>query len=471
MFELTGTRCVQTEVGLQRDLDVDSRRDIDEGSAGPDSAVQGGEGMFRRLDQFHEVVLDHIAVGTVEGTLDIGVDDALGRNFRTDVMVNEFGVILGADTGEGLPLRFGDAEAFERILDIFGNVFPLAGHAGLGLDVGDDVVEIQAVDGGAPGRHLGMVEDVEALQTEVSHPFRIVLFFGDLQNDILGQTGIDSVKIDLLISEVIEVALYVLYERFLFCHYVLPLCLFCLLGFDVLLEPFAEDLVDEFGAAALDDLSVDEDVGMGDVEGLEDGRVMGDDEERFALFLLELLNALGDDADSVDVEAGVGLVEDGEVRVEDEELKDLRLFLFAAGEADVEVTVCIVFRNGQDVRDLLDLLAEVPQFDALARTHLDRVTHKVGNGDAGDFDGVLERHEQARLGALVRGLREQVEVAVLDGAFGHFIGRVTHDGITEGGFTGTVRAHEDMGLARVDDQIDAVQDLFFADACLEAFDG
>ena len=471
VFELTGARRVQTEVGLQRDLDVDSRRDVDEGTAGPDGAVQGGKGMLTRQDQFHEVVLDHIAIGTVQSTLDVGVDDALGRNFRTDVVVNELGVILGADTGEGLPLRFGDTEAFKRILDVFRNVFPLAGHAGLGLDVSDDVVEVQAVDGRAPRRHLGMVEDVEALQTEVPHPFRVVLFFGDLQNDIFRQTGIDSVKIDLLISEVIEIALYVLYERFLFCHYMLPLCLFCLLGFDVLLKAFGEDLIDEFLAAALDDLSVDEDVGMSDIECLEDGRVMGDDEERLALLLLELLDALGDDADGVDVQTGVGLVEDGEVRVKDEELKDLGLFLFTAGETDVEVAVCIIFRNGQDVRDLLDLFAEVPQFDALARSHLDGVAHEVGDGDAGDFDGVLERHEQARLGALVRGLLEQVEVAVLDGAFGHFIGRVAHDGIAEGGFTGTVRAHEDMGLARVDDKVDAVQDFFFADARFEAFDG
>ena len=224
VLELAGARSVQTEVGLQRDLDFYSRRDVDEGTAGPDGAVEGGERVFRRQDQFHEVVLDHIAVGAVEGALDIGVDDALCRDFGADVVVDEFGVILGTDTGERLSLRLGDAETLERVFDVLRNIFPLARHTGLGLDVGDDVVEVQAVDGGTPRRHLGMVEDVEALQTEVPHPFRVIFFFGDLQNDIFGQTGIDSVKIDLLISEVIEVALYVLYERFLFCHCVLPLC-------------------------------------------------------------------------------------------------------------------------------------------------------------------------------------------------------------------------------------------------------
>ena len=51
------------------------------------------------------------------------------------------------------------------------------------------------------------------------------------------------------------------------------------------------------------------------------------------------VDALGDNLERVDVEAGVGLVEDGELGLEELQLEDLDALLLAAGEAFVDVAL------------------------------------------------------------------------------------------------------------------------------------
>ena len=55
--------------------------------------------------------------------------------------------------------------------------------------------------------------------------------------------------------------------------------------------------------------------------------------------LADPVDALGDDAQGVDVEAGVGLVEDRDRRLEQLQLEDLVALLLAAGEALVDVAL------------------------------------------------------------------------------------------------------------------------------------
>ena len=50
----------------------------------------------------------------------------------------------------------------------------------------------------------------------------------------------------------------------------------------------------------------------------------------------EPVHAVGDDAQRVDVEAGVGLVEDGQSRIKHRHLQNLVALFFAAGEAGVD---------------------------------------------------------------------------------------------------------------------------------------
>ena len=125
------------------------------------------------------------------------------------------------------------------------------------------------------------------------------------------------------------------------------------------------------------------------------------------------VDPLGDDPDGVDVQAAVGLVEDGEGRPEHGELEDLGPLLLAAGEPLVEVAAGELLVHAQLVHLLAELLAEVAHRDQvlalLAVGVADvghRVAEEVGHRHAGDRRRVLEGQEEPGLGPLV-GLQGQ----------------------------------------------------------------
>ncbi len=104
----------------------------------------------------------------------------------------------------------------------------------------------------------------------------------------------------------------------------------------------------------------------------------------------------------VDVEAGVGLVEHGELRLEQLELEDLVALLLAAREALVDVALRRT--AGPCAGSLIDALTSLvhvriegasPSIAVLA------VRRKFVTVHAGDLDRVLHREEQARAGPLV----------------------------------------------------------------------
>ena len=66
---------------------------------------------------------------------------------------------------------------------------------------------------------------------------------------------------------------------------------------------------------------------------------MGDQQDADLAGLADPVDALGDDPQRVDVQAGVGLVEDRDLRLEQLELQDLVALLLAAGEALVDVAL------------------------------------------------------------------------------------------------------------------------------------
>ena len=70
------------------------------------------------------------------------------------------------------------------------------------------------------------------------------------------------------------------------------------------------------------DVAFYDDVSFVYVEAFEDFCCVGDDEERAICHFAVLFDSLGNKADGVYVEAGVGLVEDGEVWLEHKKLKD-----------------------------------------------------------------------------------------------------------------------------------------------------
>src|SRR5947207_2171850 len=66
--------------------------------------------------------------------------------------------------------------------------------------------------------------------------------------------------------------------------------------------------------------------------------VMSDDQHR-VLLATKRIHALGDDAQGIDVESGIGLVEDGQLRIEYGHLEDLVALFLAAREAFIHRSV------------------------------------------------------------------------------------------------------------------------------------
>ena len=135
--------------------------------------MQGGELVVGGRDERHELLADDgLPLGDLQGLLDAGVDDAHLGGGVLHVVVDELGVVLCADAREVAALCLGDAEALEGVLDVIGDGLPVVLLVGVGLDVGHDVIHVQALDARAPGGVGRVVVDLERLETTLEHPGR-----------------------------------------------------------------------------------------------------------------------------------------------------------------------------------------------------------------------------------------------------------------------------------------------------------
>ena len=164
VLKLAGALGVKTEVALQREVELGALGHVDKRAARPYGAVQGRKLVVGGRDERHKLLVDErFPLRIVQGFLNTGVDDAhLGRGVL-HIVVDELGVVLRADARQVAALGLGDAQALKGILDVVGHRLPVVLLFGVGLDVGDDVVHVQALDGGAPRRVGKTVEDLEGL--------------------------------------------------------------------------------------------------------------------------------------------------------------------------------------------------------------------------------------------------------------------------------------------------------------------
>src|SRR5436190_7597283 len=94
----------------------------------------------------------------------------------------------------------------------------------------------------------------------------------------------------------------------------------------------ALELVGELRSPGLHDAAVEEDVDVVRCDVSEDSRVVRD-QQGPDTGLPDLVHASAHDPQRVDVETGVGLVQDGDLGLEQRHLQDLVAFLLPAGEA------------------------------------------------------------------------------------------------------------------------------------------
>ncbi len=186
-LELAHVLGVDPEVGLERDVDVDTLRHVDEGAAGPHGRVQRGELVVTGRDDGAEVLVEELRV-LLERGVGVQEDDTLLLQVLADLVVDDLGLVLGGDTGDqALLLRLRDAQLVVGGLDVRGQVLPGLGLLLGGADEVLDVVEVDAGEVGAPGRHGLLAEQLQALETQVQHPLGLVLLRRDVADHVLAE--------------------------------------------------------------------------------------------------------------------------------------------------------------------------------------------------------------------------------------------------------------------------------------------
>ena len=189
---------------------------------------------------------------------------------------------------------------------------------------------------------------------------------------------------------------------------------------------------------------------------------MRDHQDAQAGVLLGAVHALGHDAQRVHVEARVGLVQHGELGLEQFQLQHLGALLLAAGEA-------LVHGTGGELRVHLEPLHGLGQFLGPGADGRGLAVYlgfggaqEIGHRHARHLHRVLHGQEQAGLGALVRRHRQQVLAVQQHLAGFHLVLGVAGQRVGQRGLAGAVRAHDGVGLPRVDGQVHAFEDLLAA---------
>src|SRR5215207_4139096 len=236
----------------------------------------------------------------------------------------------------------------------------------------------------------------------------------------------------------------------------------------------ALELLDELRAALLDDAPVVHDRDAVGRDEVQDPLVVGDDEHAEIALAGDGVDAMRDGVERVDVQARVRLVEDRDLRPLERELEDLQALLLAAREAVVEVAGGELPADVHEVHRLLDGLAELLQGDLGLAMGLAVGVHDhaqvLGDRHARDGDGVLEGHEEAHAGALVRIGLGDVLTLEEDLPLGDLEVRMAHDHVGQGGLARAVGTHEGVDLAPVHGEVHAPEDLLVGGLDVEVAD-
>ena len=199
-LELARVLAVDPEVGLERQRDLDALGHVHERAAGPHRRVERGELVVLGRDDGAEVLAEDLRV-FLERLVGAHEHDADLGQLLAHRVVHDLGVVLGADAGEELALRLGDAQLLERRLDLLRDVVPGLLLALRRLAVVDDLVEVDVVEPPAPGGHLPLQEVVVRAQAELEHPVRLALEAADLLDRLARQPALGLAQVDDVVVE------------------------------------------------------------------------------------------------------------------------------------------------------------------------------------------------------------------------------------------------------------------------------
>src|SRR5262249_19967729 len=222
------------------------------------------------------------------------------------------------------------------------------------------------------------------------------------------------------------------------------------------------ELERELLAAGEGDSPLDQDVEEVRDDVVQEPLVVRHDDHR-ALRAAKLIDPRGDGAQGVDVEAGVGLVQDRQRWIEDGHLEDLVALLLAAGESLVDRSLDQVLIDVHELRLLAGELQEVDRVELrlspVLADRVHRVLQEIHVGDAGNLDRVLEGEKDSLARAGLRVHREKVLTLVEDLALCHLVTRPAGQHVGKRRFPRPVGPHDRVDLAFVDRQVHALEDL------------
>ena len=192
---------------------------------------------------------------------------------------------------------------------------------------------------------------------------------------------------------------------------------------------------------------------------------MGDDEHA-GLRPAEGVDPVRDDLEGVDVQTGIGFVEQGEGRLQHGHLQDFAALFLAAGESLVDRARGEIPRHLEEIHFLVKLgvIFGGLQFLTLGQARLQGGTEEVGDGHPGNFARVLEGEENTLAGPRV-GLHDKDALAVeKDIAGSHRVVGMAGDDFGQRAFARTVRPHDGVHLTGRQIEAQAAEDFAVADA-------
>ncbi len=165
----------------------------------------------------------------------------------------------------------------------------------------------------------------------------------------------------------------------------------------------------------------------------------------------QLVHATGHDAQRVNVQAAVRLVQDPEPRFQQGHLEDLVPLFLPATKPDVQVAVHQVRVHLHQLGLLTHQGEEVLATQFVLTVGLAALVQgraqEVEVAHAGDLHRVLEGEEDAFPGALLRCQFQQVLAVVGHGAFRHFVFLPACQYVGQGAFAGAIGAHDGVHLS------------------------
>src|SRR5205814_2365942 len=121
--------------------------------------------------------------------------------------------------GQKLAFLFGNAEPFERALDVFGHFIPTTFGRGAGRKIITDFVEIDRLQilARPMRRERFLQESFQPAQTKFADPVRIFFDVGNVMNRLLAQADTGVLRVIDLVMEIAFVPVDI--DRFGFCFH------------------------------------------------------------------------------------------------------------------------------------------------------------------------------------------------------------------------------------------------------------